>query len=226
MGLILKNVGKSFGDPPTHVLHNIEFEIANGQFVSISGKSGSGKTTLLYIMSTLDQPSSGQVIIDDYDTNQMSVEDVHAFRNKEIGFIFQFHYLLPELTAIENVLLPARKQNSHEELHSRGQQLLAQFGLGDKAKRLPSQLSGGEQQRVAIARALILSPRYIFADEPTGNLDTSNGLIVMNILKKINKENGTTVVLVTHEPDYAAMAEREINLLDGRLFKDETRSSP
>jgi putative ABC transport system ATP-binding protein/lipoprotein-releasing system ATP-binding protein len=219
VGIVVHNVDKSFGNPPTYALKDISFEIQDGEFVSISGRSGSGKTTLLYVISTLDQPTAGQVTIDGNDPFAMSEDEIHQFRNTEVGFIFQFHYLLPELTAIENVLLPARKVGRYEELMPRAQSLLEQFGLKGKEGRLPSQLSGGEQQRVAIARSLVMSPKYIFADEPTGNLDTANGMVVMDLLKKVNRENKTTLVLVTHEPDYAAMASRQIHLVDGRLEK-------
>lgn len=210
-------IGKQFGEPPTIVLHDISLSIADGEFVAIWGRSGSGKTTLLYILSTLDLPSTGAVTIDGQNTRDMSQSYLHQLRNGKIGFIFQFHYLLPELSAMENILLPARKAGKHLEYSDRAQQLLESFGLGDKAKRLPSQLSGGEQQRVAIARALIMEPKYIFADEPTGNLDSKNGRIVMDSLKKVNRENKTTIVLVTHEESYASIATRQIFLEDGRL---------
>jgi putative ABC transport system ATP-binding protein/lipoprotein-releasing system ATP-binding protein len=219
VGIVVHKIEKSFGNPPTYALKNISFEIQDGEFVSISGRSGSGKTTLLYVISTLDKPTAGQVAIDGKDPFAMSEEEIHQFRNTQVGFIFQFHYLLPELTAIENVLLPARKVERYEELKPRARILLEQFGLKGKEDRLPSQLSGGEQQRVAIARSLVMSPKYIFADEPTGNLDTTNGMIVMELLKKVNREQKTTLVLVTHEPDYAAMASRQIHLVDGHLAK-------
>lgn len=215
MPVILKKVAKSFG--PTKVLHEIDLTIPDGSFASISGRSGSGKSTLLYIMSTLDMPTSGEVTLDGNNPAKMSVDDLHHFRNSSIGFIFQFHYLLPELTAIENIYLPAIQRGLKDADSRRAQALLDEFGLGDKGHRFPSQLSGGEQQRVAIARALMMKPRFIFADEPTGNLDTHNGVIVMDLLKKINQELKTTIVLVTHEPDYAAMATQQILLVDGRL---------
>lgn len=214
------HLSKSFGKPPTKVLHDIDFEICNGDFVSISGRSGSGKTTLLYILSTLDNPSDGRVEIDGKNPAQMSLEELHTFRNQNLGFIFQFHYLLPELTAVENILIPARKQDLHVKKQPYAYELLNQFGLTDKANRLPSQLSGGEQQRVAIARALIMNPKYIFADEPTGNLDTANGDRVMELLHGVNQTLGTTVVLVTHEPEFASQAKRQIFLKDGRLSQE------
>lgn len=215
--IVCDNVSKDFGEPPQRILHELSFQIDDGEFVSISGRSGSGKSTLLYIISSLDNPSYGSVKIDGEDTSLMSVERVHQFRNEHIGFIFQFHYLLPELTALENVLLPPRNLNKHVQYEKRAKELLEMMNVSNVLYKLPSQMSGGEQQRVAIARALIMDPKYIFADEPTGNLDSENGEVVMNILKKTNKEMGTTVCLVTHEPDFAAMADREIFLVDGKM---------
>lgn len=208
---------KEFGDPPQRILHGLGFQIRDGEFVSISGKSGSGKSTLLYIISTLDHPSLGTVKIDGRNITEMTTDEVHEFRNRKVGFIFQFHYLLPELTALENVLLPARNLGLQEKKEAAARELLSTLGIGSKADRLPGQLSGGEQQRVAIARALILDPAYIFADEPTGNLDTENANLVMEMLKRRHRENGTTICLVTHDPDFAAMAEREIYLVDGKI---------
>lgn len=219
-----KKIIKEFGEPPQRILHDLSFNINDGEFVSISGRSGSGKSTLLYIISSLDSPSSGNVIIDKQDINKLTSDDVHSFRNMKVGFIFQFHYLLPELTALENVLLPARNQNLIEEKRAYAMELLEELGVKAQAEKLPSQLSGGEQQRVAIARALLLKPKYIFADEPTGNLDTKNARIVMDMLKEVNRREGSTICLVTHDPGFAAMADREIYLIDGRMAsrKDET----
>ena len=182
------NLKKSFGDPPQEVLHGLSFKIEQGSFVSITGRSGSGKSTLLYSMSSLDNPTSGQVLFSNVDIMSMTDSELHEFRNLKMGFIFQFHYLLPELTALENVLMPARRTNQQMTLRDKGVDLLDQFGLKEKLHRLPKQLSGGEQQRVAIARALIMSPQYLFADEPTGNLDSQNGQIVMKILSDLSKK--------------------------------------
>jgi len=215
MGITCHNLVKSFGEPPTEVIKGIDITIEDGDFVSISGRSGSGKSTLLYLLSTLDLPTSGTVTIDDQSPSDLSVEDLHNFRNESLGFVFQFHYLLPELTAIENALLPARKNKKDKNAEAHVKELFELFDIADTCNKLPSQLSGGEQQRVAIVRALSMKPRYLFADEPTGNLDSVNGKIVMDILKKANKEWGMTLVLVTHEQDYAAMAEKEIFLKDG-----------
>lgn len=212
---------KEFGSPPQRILHGLSFKIHDGEFISISGRSGSGKSTLLYIISSLDHPSSGTVKIDGKNIADVSTDDIHHFRNKQVGFIFQFHYLLPELTAMENVLLPARNLNLSEEKTEYATQLLSNLGLSNHMHKFPGQLSGGEQQRVAIARALILNPKYIFADEPTGNLDTKNARIVMDMLKNVNQTHGTTVCLVTHDPGFAAMASREIYLIDGKIRSRE-----
>lgn len=215
--IVCNNIIKEFGKPPQRILHNINLTIKDSEFVSISGRSGSGKSTLLYIISSLDQASSGDVIIDGENVSAMSSKRVHHFRNLNIGFIFQFHYLLPELTAIENILLPPRNLDKQLQYKDKARELLNLLNIDYVENKLPGQMSGGEQQRVAIARALIMDPKYIFADEPTGNLDSINGDIVMDILKKINKEKGTTVCLVTHDADYSKMADREIVLVDGKV---------
>jgi lipoprotein-releasing system ATP-binding protein len=217
VAITIQNLVKEFGDPPTRIIHRLNFVISDAEFLSISGRSGSGKSTLLYIISTLDQPSEGSIIIDGVNPAEMSVEELHHFRNSNIGFVFQFHYLLPELTALENVLMPARNIGQHIAKREDALAMLREFGIENKQNHLPSQMSGGEQQRVAIARALIMEPKYIFADEPTGNLDSVNGKIVMDLLKRVNQERGATLVVVTHEPEYAQMAGREIYLADGRI---------
>lgn len=217
MGIICQRVAKIFGDPPVRALSDISLEIKDGEFLSLTGKSGSGKSTLLYILSTLDKPTNGHVQIDHKELEQLSPKELFAFRNQQMGFIFQFHYLIAELSTLENVLLPTRKSKSEEKLHDYAIELLNKFELDQKLKRLPSQLSGGEQQRVAIARALMMRPKYLFADEPTGSLDSANSKSVMNILKEVNQHLKTTIVLVTHDPDYAAMAERQIYLKDGMI---------
>ncbi|OFZ17132.1 MAG: ATP-binding protein [Bdellovibrionales bacterium GWA2_49_15] len=208
-------VSKDFGHPPTRVLSGIDLKIENGDFVSIHGRSGSGKSTLLYILSTLDHPTQGEVSFDGQKVKEMSVRDLDHLRNTQIGFIFQFHYLLPELTALENILLPPRKTGQQEKFRGRALELISQFGLKGHEHKFPGQLSGGQQQRVAITRALIMNPKYLFADEPTGNLDYQNGLMVLEILKEVNATQGATVVLVTHERDFSSMAKREVLLKDG-----------
>lgn len=217
MSILGKNIIKEFGNPPQRVLHGIDLEIFPGEFISISGRSGSGKSTLMFILSTLDNPSQGLLTIQGRSPAQMSSKELHHFRNTQIGFIFQFHYLLPELTALENVLLGPRNLKIERQKKDYAMHLLQELEIESQAHKLPSRMSGGQQQRVAIARALIMEPKYIFADEPTGNLDSVTGQKVMQILTQINRENGTTIVLVTHEPDYAAMAKREIFLVDGKI---------
>jgi ABC-type lipoprotein export system ATPase subunit len=212
-----QEIVKEFGQPPQRILHGLSFQIRDGEFISISGRSGSGKSTLLYIVSTLDTATTGNVIIDGKNISAMNPNAVHEFRNRNVGFIFQFHYLLPELTSLENVLLPARNLGLHKNLQTEAMSLLQLLDVEDQSHKLPGQMSGGQQQRVAIARALLLKPRYIFADEPTGNLDTHNANLVMDILQKTHEENGTTICLVTHEPDFAARAGREIYLVDGHI---------
>lgn len=211
------NVKKAFGEPAIEILHGISFEIPDKSFVSITGRSGSGKSTLLYSMSTLDHPTSGSVYFDGVEISSMKEKEVHEFRNLKMGFIFQFHYLLPELSALENVLMPARRTGQQIARRQRAIDLLTEFGMVEKLDRLPRQLSGGEQQRVAIARSLIQEPKYVFADEPTGNLDSANGEIVMNWLKKATRDSNTTVIYVTHDPDFAALADKKIFLKDGSL---------
>ena len=222
MSIRATQINKSLGSPSVHILHDISLEIQDGEFVSVTGKSGSGKSTLLYLLSTLDLPTSGKVEIGGHDIGQMRVKEIHRFRNQNIGFVFQFHYLLPELTAIENVLMPAMKYGVQEQKRETAISLLKEFELGEKLDRLPGQLSGGEQQRVAIARAMVMGPKYLFADEPTGNLDSKNGNVVMNLLKQASTERRTTVVYVTHDRSFSELADRQIALIDGRLVTEES----
>jgi putative ABC transport system ATP-binding protein/lipoprotein-releasing system ATP-binding protein len=168
-------------------------------------------------MSTLDHPTEGNILIDGVDLKLLNSKEIHFLRNTGIGFIFQFHYLLPELTVLENVLLPARNLGLIDSKRGYARELLNLMGIINLESRYPSQLSGGEQQRVAIARALVMHPRYLFADEPTGNLDTINANIVMKMIQDINKNSKTTVCLVTHDPDYASFADREIYLINGQI---------
>jgi ABC-type lipoprotein export system ATPase subunit len=222
----ITNLKKSFGHPPTEVLRGITANIFAGEMVSIVGRSGSGKSTLLYILSTLDRPTSGSVRIDGVEMSQLSVKEIHEFRNLQMGYVFQFHHLLPELNCLENVLMPAVKRGIRPEDRERADFLLAEFGLLEKAKKRSTHLSGGEQQRVAIARALLLNPKYLFADEPTGNLDSRNGEIVLRYFQKIHKEYGTTIIFVTHDAEFAKLADREILLKDGLLSATEPAKNP
>lgn len=220
MGIAAKNIGKIFGTPPVRVLSDISLEIKDGEFVSLTGRSGAGKSTLLYILSSLDNPTEGSIEISGRDVTKMDSVELHRFRNEAMGFVFQFHYLIAELTAIQNVLMPTLKLNEGAKRRPRAEMLLEQFGLKDKLDRYPRQLSGGEQQRLALARSLIMGPKYLFADEPTGALDTANAEIVMNILRDCRAKEGMTVLLVTHDSDFAKMASREIHMVDGKLEQD------
>ncbi len=215
MSLVATDVRKHFGS--AEVIRGINLEIQEGEFVSLVGKSGSGKSTLLYILSSLDFASSGTVRIDDANIHEMSAKDLHGFRNRHMGFVFQFHYLLPEFTALENVLMPALKAGMVAEKRPHAVRLLERFGLTDHQHHLPAQMSGGQMQRVAIARALVMEPRYIFADEPTGALDSSNVAVISDIFRQINAGMGTTIICVTHDPDFARLAPRQIHLVDGRI---------
>lgn len=221
MSIVAEHIKRNLGDPPTQVLHDISLTVDAGEFIALTGRSGSGKSTLLYILSTLDTASSGRLFIAGEDVKSLKSRDLHYLRNQQIGFVFQFHYLIAELTALENVLLPAMKAHSQQQKIGYAKHLLSQFGLAQKMHRLPRQLSGGEQQRVAIARALVMQPRYLFADEPTGALDSANGEIVMNIIGEFNKNSGMTVVIVTHDTDYANLADRTIQLRDGAIVGDK-----
>lgn len=217
MSIVMNDLNKSFGTPPIKVLSHVSGTIETSEMVCISGRSGSGKSTLLYIISSLDKPTTGEVVIDGKSLSKISQAEVHQFRNLKMGFVFQFHHLLAELTALENILMPSLKTNTGHSKKEFAIELLKEFGIFNKADSLPSQLSGGEQQRVAIARALVMKPTYIFADEPTGNLDTANGMLVLNLFKKINKELGTTIIYVTHDREFARMSSRQINIADGKI---------
>jgi ABC-type lipoprotein export system ATPase subunit len=216
MGIRATGVAKSMGQPLLPILKDITIEIATGEFIALTGRSGSGKSTLLYLLSSLDIPTNGKIEIDGQDVASMESDQLHRFRNQKMGFVFQFHYLLAELKVLENVLMPTLKFDQREKYEKRAIELLNRFGIGNKFDRFPRELSGGEQQRVAIARALVMQPRYLFADEPTGSLDSANSKIVMDILRSENKA-GTTVVMVTHDHAFAKEAQRIIELSDGRV---------
>ncbi len=206
------------GKHTIHVLRGISLAVDSGEMVSIVGPSGSGKSTLLGILGGLDTPTSGRVFIDDIDITRMNEAQLTEVRNEKIGFIFQFFNLIPTLTALENVALPiqfARKRRYHPT--RRAKELLELLGLGDRLGHRPSELSGGQQQRVAIARALANNPPLILADEPTGNLDSESGHTVLEALQTIRRESNTTIILVTHDPELAAVADRTLTLVDGQL---------
>ena len=218
--IIAKNIHKYYND--LHVLKGVDFNISKGEIVSIVGPSGAGKTTLLHILGTLDQASgnSNELIINN--TNIMGLKDkaLAKFRNEHIGFIFQFHQLLPEFTALENVCLPAFIKNTPKaEAEKRAQELLDFLGLQDRIHHKPNELSGGEQQRVAVARALINNPDLIFADEPSGNLDTESAENLHHLFFKLRDEFGQTFVIVTHNEELANMADRKLTMVDGKILE-------
>ncbi len=196
------------------VLKNVFIQIQPGEFVALQGKSGSGKTTLLSLMAGLDKPSDGRVIFDGEDITDWSEDRLAPFRNRMMGFVFQSFYLVPSLTALENIMFPA-ELNRDRQARRKAEKLLQQVGLGDRADNLPHQLSGGEKQRIAICRAVINRPRLIFADEPTGNLDTENSRIVLDILIQMQQDQGAALILVTHSSFIAGQANRVIVLKDG-----------
>ncbi len=210
----VKNIWKSFDE--LEVLKGVNLQVEKGEIVAIIGKSGAGKTTLLQIIGTLDRPTQGQVIIDGTDVFAMKDKELAAFRNQHIGFIFQFHQLLPEFTALENVCIPAMIAREKEsEYSARATQLLTDLGLGDRLNHKPNALSGGEKQRVAAARALMMAPDINLADEPTGSLDTQNKQELSELLLKLRKEYGQTILLVTHDKELAGIADRIIEIKDG-----------
>ena len=198
------------------VLNDISLTVEPGEFLVITGSSGSGKTTLLTLLSGLDKPTSGRVFIDQQDITDASEDDLAPLRNRMIGFVFQSFYLIPSMSAKENIMFPAELQGL-SDAEKKARQLLERVGLADRADNLPSQLSGGEKQRVSLCRAMINTPKLLFADEPTGNLDSKNGRIVIEQLVEMKNEQGATLIMVTHNPEFAAAADRVLRLRDGRL---------
>ena len=210
----VKDIWKSFGD--LEVLKGVNLRVEKGEIVAIVGKSGAGKTTLLQIIGTLDRPTKGEVIINGEKLMAKGDKELAAFRNKHIGFIFQFHQLLPEFTALENVCIPAMIAREKEsEYIPRAEKLLRDLGLGDRMEHKPNELSGGEKQRVAAARALMMAPNIILADEPTGSLDEKNKKELSELLLQLRKEYGQTILLVTHDKELASIADRIIEIKDG-----------
>jgi lipoprotein-releasing system ATP-binding protein len=211
-----RGIQKSYGD--LTILKGIDLEIGSGEVVSIVGSSGAGKTTLLQILGTLDKPDAGTLEINDVKPFQLSSRQLSNFRNTEVGFIFQFHQLLPEFTAIENIALPALiKGESLKQAKSKGMDLLAVMGLENRAEHKPNELSGGEQQRIAVARSLINRPSVVFADEPTGNLDSKNSKELHQLFFDLRDQFGQTFVIVTHNNELAAMTDRKLVMSDGLI---------
>ena len=211
------NIQYSYGK--LEVLKGVNLHIKKGEFVSITGTSGAGKTTLLQLLGTLDKIQKGSLIINNKEVNTLSQKELASFRNKEIGFVFQFHNLLVEFTALENVCLPAFIGGTNKKkAEQKGLELLALLGLTDRANHKPDELSGGEQQRVAVARALINSPSIILADEPSGNLDSKNAEELHNLFLKLNKELGQTFVIITHNKELANLGSRKLEMKDGKII--------
>ena len=217
----LHGITKSFGS--LQVLRGIDLQVNRGEVVAIVGPSGAGKTTLLQIMGTLDRPDEGEVIIDGENVSRLSATKIAHFRNKNIGFVFQFHQLLPEFTALENVMIPALiGGTSKKEAQQRAQELLDFMGLADRAEHKPNQLSGGEKQRVAVARALVNHPAVVFADEPSGSLDTHNKEELHRLFFDLRDRMGQTFVIVTHDEALASQTDRTIHMLDGYITEPST----
>jgi lipoprotein-releasing system ATP-binding protein len=217
-----RNISKYFHDPLTmQVLKDVSFSIEKGEFVSVIGKSGCGKSTLLYILSTMDTDYEGELIIDNVSMRNKKEAELAKVRNEKIGFVFQFHYLLNEFSVLKNVMLPGLKLGLHspKEIEHRAYEKLKLLGIQDEALKKPNQLSGGQKQRVAIARALINDPLIIMGDEPTGNLDKKNSEIVFNIFQELSQVYNQSLLIVTHDNEFAARTNRIIEMEDGRIIK-------
>jgi putative ABC transport system ATP-binding protein len=222
MMIAVRNLVKTIrhGAREVEIIRGVNFEVPPQQFVAIMGPSGSGKSTLLGLMAGLDAPSSGSIVIDGVDITSLNENDLAQLRGKKLGFVFQSYHLIPTLTALENVLLPIEFSGGANGAAGRAEHLLESVGLIDRRDHYPVQLSGGEQQRIAIARAFVMKPSVLLADEPTGNLDSENGKHVLELLIRLNQEQGTTLVLVTHDEMLASHAQRRIVLRDGRIVED------
>lgn len=224
--LQLKEIRKAYniGMPSeVEVLHGIDLTIKRGEFVALIGPSGSGKSTLLNQIGLLDKPTSGELYVTGQATTQLEDSDLTKLRAKSIGFVFQFHNLLPEFTALENVMLPllAARGRPDDAMKQRAADLIEQVGLSKVGKNMSNDLSGGQQQRVAIARALVMQPALVLADEPTGNLDTESANTIFELLRRVNKDSGTSFLIVTHDPRLAQRCDRIIELVDGRIDSDK-----
>jgi len=218
--ILLQNLTKIYGKGPTKVvaLKNVNLNVSPGEFIAILGPSGSGKTTFLNMIGALDRPTSGRVILDRIEASRVPERLLYKIRREKLGFIFQTYYLVPTLTALQNVLTPVLPLKGCKRYYRRAERLLSLVGLKDRIHHKPGELSGGEQQRVAIARSLILNPKVILADEPTGNLDTKTGTGIMELLMRLNAKAGKTLIVVTHDRRLAEKAMRILYLVDGRMY--------
>ena len=224
----LRNIKKIYGDKvKTQVLFDLNLSIEKGSFNSIIGQSGSGKSTLLNILGTLDRPTDGEIIINGVNTKSMNANQLAKLRNETLGFIFQFHYLLPEFTALENVLMPYRIMGKKidDKVKERANELIELVGLSEVKNNLATQMSGGQQQRTAIARSLMNNPSIILADEPTGNLDSDTTEQIYDLMRKINKKYNTTFIIITHDQHVAEKTDRIIEVKDGRIIMDVRRNN-
>ena len=223
----VENVTKTFEHEgrSLEVLKGIDLEIDSGEMVTIVGPSGAGKSTLLHLIGTLDLPTQGRILYAGQDVTRLGSSELAEFRNRSIGFVFQFHHLLPEFTALENVMMPGLIQGGRR-LEDRARQLLDEVGLSARLTHRPGELSGGEQQRVALARALLMEPALVLADEPTGNLDSQTSAAVQSLFFDLNRRHGITFLIVTHSRDFAAKMPRRVSMKDGRIDSDERRSQP
>jgi lipoprotein-releasing system ATP-binding protein len=215
-------------DVKTRALDRVDLVVREREFVSLTGLSGSGKSTLLYLLGALDRPNEGQVLVDGVDVGLLDDDQRAHLRSRKLGFVFQFHFLLPEFTVLENVMIPMlrRGERPEPEIRAHARSVLGELGLGELLARRPHQLSGGQQQRVSIARAVANDPRIILADEPTGNLDSRNGVVVMDVFESLVREQGLTVVMVTHERTFATRASRQIVMRDGAIIEDLDQRGP
>ena len=227
--LVVEGVVKDYGaEATTRALDGVDLIVGTGELTALVGPSGSGKSTLLNIIGLLDRPTSGRVWLTGTDTTTLDARGLTAMRARTLGFVFQFHHLLPAFTAVENVMLPAwgdrgRPPPGHREA---AEEILRAVGLGDRLKQKASRLSGGQQQRVAIARAMVHRPPLVLADEPTGNLDTASSSDVLALMRRFNRERGTTFLIVTHDPRIAAACDRIVELVDGKVVRDERNARP
>lgn len=223
----VQNVTKTFQHEgrSLEVLKGIDLDIGSGEMVTIVGPSGAGKSTLLHLIGTLDLPTEGRILYAGQDVTRLGSSDLAEFRNRSIGFVFQFHHLLPEFTALENVMMPGLIQG-RRRFETRAKQLLDEVGLSERLTHRPGELSGGEQQRVALARALLMEPKLVLADEPTGNLDSQTSASVQSLFFDLNRRHGITFLIVTHSRDFAGMMPRRVSMKDGRIDSDERRAQP